>query len=185
MGKPGWGGLAVAACLLLLAPGAGASNNSLYTDAASDAPAAAPDLTSAEVSSDDAGRIVFRISIPNRAALEGSDLISLFVDTDGRIGTGCARGTFGAEYSLAALGRRYVFGRCVRGRWSFRTQPRSFKASFASSTLTLRTNLRALGDTRALTFRIGAAALRGEAAYDFAPDIGTAAWSYRVAGQIR
>jgi hypothetical protein len=184
MGKQGWGGVAAAACVLLLASGAGASNSFDYADALSDAPAAAPDLTAVQVSNDDAGTIVFRISIPNRTALEESDLVSLFVDTDGRVRTGCARGTFGAEYSLAALGRRYVFGRCVRGRWAFRTRPRSFAVSFSGSVLSLTANRRAFGHTGAMTFRLGAAALSRDAAYDFAPDVGTPAWSYRVVGGV-
>jgi hypothetical protein len=180
MGKAGWGAVAVAACLLLLAPGAGASNSSTYDDAAGDALAEAPDLTSVEVSNDDAGTVVFRIAIPNRTGLEESDLLSVFVDADGRVGTGCARGTFGAEYSLGTLGRRYVFGRCVSGIWNFASPPASFAGSFGDSTLTLRVNRRALGAARSLGFRIGGAALDEDAAYDFAPDVGKPAWSYRV-----
>jgi len=47
---PTWAlGVAGTACLLLLAPLAGASNSSPYADAAADGPAAAPDLTAVEV----------------------------------------------------------------------------------------------------------------------------------------
>ncbi len=79
-------GVAGAACLLLLAPSAGASNSSPYADGAADAPAAAPDLTAVHVSNDDAGNVFFRISIPNRVALAYTDLVSLFVDADGKTG---------------------------------------------------------------------------------------------------
>jgi hypothetical protein len=175
-----WGGLAVALCLLLLAPGAGASNDSRYDDGAGDAPAEAPDLTAVHVSNDDAGTVVFRISIPNRLGLEPYDLVSVFVDSDARVGTGCARGTFGAEYSLGSLGGRYVFGRCSHGSWSFAHPPGSFAGSFADAALTLRVNRRDLGGSGALAFRVGAAALNTDGAYDFAPDVGTVAWSYRV-----
>jgi hypothetical protein len=180
MGNRALGGLAVAACLLLFSTGATAANSSEYVDASGDAPAAAPDLTAVQVSNDDAGTLVFRISIPNRASLEDSDLVSVFVDADAKVGTGCARGTFGAEYSLSALGRSYLFGRCVRGRWSFGRRPPSFAGSFTDSTLNLRASRRVLGGTSGLAFRIGAAALSGDAAYDFAPDVGTAPWGYRV-----
>jgi hypothetical protein len=180
MGSRAWGGLAVAVCLLLLAPGAAASNSSRFEDPTSDAPTNAPDLTAVEVSNDDAGTVAFRVSIPNRPKLEQSDLVSVFVDTDGRVGTGCARGTFGAEFSFGALGSRYVFGRCDRGSWRFGRVPDSFSASFAASVLTMRVNRRDLGSPGALSFRVGAAALNSDGAYDFAPDVGTAAWSYRI-----
>ncbi|HMI21604.1 MAG TPA: hypothetical protein VK496_01685, partial [Gaiellaceae bacterium] len=174
-------GVAGAACLLLLAPLAGASNSSPYADEAADAPAAAPDLTAVHVSNDDAGNVFFRISIPNRAALAYTDLISLFVDADGKIGTGCARGAFGAEYALDVLSDRFVFGRCAGGSWDFTKRPASFSGSFAGSTLTLKANRCDLGGASRFAFRIGAAAATGaDPAYDFAPDIGTSPWSYQV-----
>ena len=173
--------MAGTACLLLLTPLAGASNSSPYVDAAGDAPLAAPDLTAVQVSNDDAGNVLFRISIPNRAALAYTDLVSLLVDADGRTGTGCGRGTFGAEYALDVLAGRYVFGRCLRGNWDFTKRPASFNGAFAGSTLTLRANRRDLGGASRFDFRIGAAAATGaDPAYDFAPDIGRPAWSYEV-----
>ena len=174
-------GVATAACLLLVAPLAGASNSSPYTDGLADAPPAAPDLTTVQVSNDEAANVVFRISIPNRVALASTDLISVLVDADGRTGTGCARGTFGAEYALDAIAGRYVFGRCVRGSWDFSRRPASFSGSFASSTLILKANRRDLGGANRFEFRIGAGSATGaDPAYDFAPDIGTSPWSYQV-----
>jgi hypothetical protein len=174
-------GLAVAACLLLFAPGVSASSSSAYLDPAGDAPAAAPDLTSVQVSNDDSGAVTFQISIPNRSALSDSDLVSVLLNTDGKVGTGCARGTFGAEFALDVLANRYLFGRCSKGRWSFTKKPRSFTGSFAGSTLTLRVNRRDLGGASSFQFRIGsAAATETEAAYDFAPDVSAVAWAYRV-----
>jgi hypothetical protein len=174
-------GVAGTACLLLLAPLAGASNTSAYADATADVLPAAPDLTEVRVSNDDAGNISFRISIPNRATLADTDLVSVLVDADGKTGTGCARRVFGAEYTLDVLANRYVFGRCLRGGWDFTRRPVSFAGSFAASTLTLRVNRRDLGGSSRFAFRIGAAAATGaEPAYDFAPDVGTAGWSYQV-----
>jgi hypothetical protein len=173
--------LAGTACVLLLAPLAGASNNSLYGDATADAPAAAPDLADVQVTNDNSGNVVFRIGIPNRSALEHTDLVVLMVDADGKIGTGCARGVFGAEFALDVLADRYVFGRCIAGRWDFSRRPASFSGAFAGSTLTLKANRRDLGGTSRFDFRIGAAATtEADPAYDFAPDIGTSAWSYQV-----
>lgn len=174
-------GLAAAAFLLPLAPLAGASNGVSYADAVGDEAAAAPDLGAVQVSNDDKGQVVFRISIPNRAALAPTDLVAVFVDADGKLGSGCARGVFGAEYALDVLAGRYVFGRCVGGAWSFGRRPSSFSGSFANSTLTLGVNLRELGGTRRFAFRIGAATTTESLpAYDFAPDVGTPAWSYDV-----
>ena len=174
-------GVAAAACLLLLAPLAGASNSVSYSDTTGDGAAEAPDLGDVHVSNDDAGQVAFRISMPNRASLEPTDMVAVFVDADGKAGTGCARGVFGAEYALDVLAGRYVFGRCVGGRWSFGQRPATFSGSFADSTLTLAVNRRALGGTSRFSFRIGAATTtESRPAYDFAPDVGTAAWSYQV-----
>jgi hypothetical protein len=179
---PRWAlGSAVAACVLLLAPLAGASNDAAFVDPVGDAPAAAPDLGSVQVSNDDTGQVVFRIAIPNRAALAPTDLVAVFVDADGRLGTGCARGVLGAEYAVDVLAGRYAFGRCVRGGWDFSQRPQSFGGSFASSTLTLQANRRDLSGTNRFDFRVGAAATTsGSPAYDFAPDVGLAGWSYQV-----
>ena len=174
-------GLVAAACLLLLAPLAGASNSVAFSDPTGDGAAEAPDLGDVDVSNDDSGQVVFRISIPNRTSLAPTDLIAIFVDADGKAGTGCARGVFGAEYALDVLAGRYVFGRCVAGAWSFARRPASFSGSFVDSTLTLAVNRRELGGTSRLAFRIGAATTtESRPAYDFAPDVGTAAWSYQV-----
>ncbi len=173
--------MAAAACLLLLAPLAGASNSATYLDATGDGAAEAPDLGDVHVSNDDAGQVVFRISITNRTSLAPTDMVAVFVDADGKAGTGCARGVFGAEYALDVLAGRYVFGRCVAGSWSFARRPATFSGSFADSTLTLAVNRRALGGASRFAFRIGAATTtESRPAYDFAPDVGTAAWSYQV-----
>ena len=174
-------GVAAAACLLLLAPLAGASNSVWYLDATGDGVAEAPDLGEIHVSNSDSGQVVFRISITNRASLEPTDMVAVFVDADGKAGTGCARGVFGAEYALDVLAGRYVFGRCVAGSWSFAGRPATFSGSFADSTLTLAVNRRALGGTSRFAFRIGGATTtESRPAYDFAPDVGTAAWTYQV-----
>jgi hypothetical protein len=179
---PRWAlGLAAAACLLLLVPLAGASNSVAYLDAPGDGVADAPDLGEVHVSNSDSGQVLFRISISNRASLAPTDMVAVFVDADGKAGTGCARGVFGAEYALDVLAGRYVFGRCVGGGWSFGQHSATFSGSFAGSTLTLAVNRRALGGTSRFAFRIGAATTtESRPAYDFAPDVGTAAWSYQV-----
>jgi hypothetical protein len=169
------------ACLLLLTPLAGASNSADYVDATADASTAAPDVTGVQVSNDDAGTITFRISIPNRATLSPTDLVAVFVDADGKTGTGCARGVFGAEYALDVLAGRYVFGHCVGERWNFTRRPPSFSGGFSGSALTFRINRRDLGSVNHFAFRIGAAATtEANPAHDFAPDVGAGAWRYQV-----
>jgi hypothetical protein len=168
------------ACLLP-APLAGAANSSPYEDAAADAPSAAPDLAAVHVSNDDAGTVTFQISIPNRPELAPTDLVAVLINADAKVGTGCARGVFGAEYALDVLANRYVFGRCISGRWDFTRRPASLRGSFADSTLILKASRRALGGTSRFAFRIGAAAAtQADPAFDFAPDVGTSPWIYRV-----
>jgi hypothetical protein len=173
--------VAAAACVLLLTPLAGASNSVTYLDATGDGAAAAPDLGDVHVSNDDSSQVVFRISITNRASLAPTDMVAVFVDADGKSGTGCARGVLGAEYALDVLAGRYVFGRCIGGVWRFARRPASFSGSFAGSTLTLGVNRRELGGTSRFAFRIGAATTtESRPAFDFAPDVGTEAWNYQV-----
>ena len=171
----------VLACALMPASLAGASNSADYLDATADAAPAAPDVAAVQVSNDDAGVITFRIAIPNRSTLSPTDLVAVFVDADGRIGTGCARGVFGAEYALDVLGGRYVFGRCVEARWNFARRPPSFDGRYAGSTLTFKVNRRDLGGAAHFAFRIGAAATtEADPSYDFAPDVGVRPWRYQV-----
>src|SRR5262249_50017816 len=168
--------LAVAACLLPLAPLAGASNGVTYADAIGDGTVEAPDIGAVYVSNDDAGQGVFRSSIPTRASLAPTDLVAVFVDADGKAGTGCARGVYGAEYALDVLAGRNVFRRCMAGSWSFARRPASFSGSFAGSTLTLAVNRRELGGASRLAFRIRpATAAEGHPPSPFAAQVGVPA----------
>jgi hypothetical protein len=181
MRKTGWGAVAVCACLLALTTTAGASNNSAFSDPAGDASSAAPDITSVQVSNDDAAIVTFHVSIPNRAALSDPDLVAVLVDADGKAGTGCARGAFGAEYALDVLAQRYVFGRCIKGQWDFTRPPASFRGSYGGSTLTLQVSRRDLGGGSNFKFRVGSAGTSDDgAAYDFAPNVGVTPWSYHI-----
>jgi hypothetical protein len=180
MRKTGWGAVAVLACLLALTATAGASNNSAFADPDGDA-SSAPDITSVQVSNDDAAIVTFHVSIPNRAALSDPDLVAILVDADGKAGTGCARGAFGAEYALDVLAQRYVFGRCIKGHWDFTRPPASFRGSYGGSTLTVQVSRRDLGGGNNFKFRVGTAGTSDDgAAYDFAPNVGLTPWSYRI-----
>ena len=181
MRKARWGAVAVFACLLALTTTAGASNNSAFADPAGDASSAAPDITSVQVSNDDAAIVTFHVSIPNRATLSDPDLVAVLVDADSKAGTGCARGAFGAEYALDVLAQRYVFGRCIKGHWDFTRPPSSFRGSYGGSTLTLQVSRRDLGGGNNFKFRVGSAGTSDDgAAYDFAPNVGLTPWSYHV-----
>ncbi len=176
-----WGAVALSACLLLGANVAGASNNAGFSDPSGDATAAAPDITSVAVSNDDSAVVTFRVSIPNRATLLDPDLVAILVDADGKTSTGCARGTFGAEYALDVLAQRYVFGRCSHGQWDFTKPPASFRGSYGGSVLTLQVSRRDLGGATNFKFRVGSAGTSDDgAAYDFAPNVGLTPWSYHV-----
>ena len=92
-------GLLATACI---AAPAGATNNQTYQDSTGENPAA-PDITTIEVSNDDAGMITFKINIANRPQLTRDMLIALDVDTDANAATGDPE-TFGADYAMELFG---------------------------------------------------------------------------------
>ena len=109
----------------------------------------------------------------------------MFLDTDQNPRTGCARGTFGAEYALVAYslgsGERFLLGRCARGRWRF-GRARALAGSFAAAALTFTLRRGVLPARSGFSFRIGSSgAGAARPAYDFAPDAGEASWRYALA----
>jgi hypothetical protein len=69
------------------APAVATANSETYQDSTGE-DARAPDITTLVVSNDDAGRISFRINIPNRPQLGQDMLLLLWVDTDNNAATG-------------------------------------------------------------------------------------------------
>src|SRR5688572_15484729 len=93
----GLAALAVLLCLIAAQAAAGATpttrlspanhNPRQFADAAGDS-AGAPDVTTTTVSNNSAGVITFRITLPNRTALNANDLVFVGLDTDRNQSTG-------------------------------------------------------------------------------------------------
>lgn len=71
--------LGVALSLTGLGAAAGSAS---FSDAAGDAPAAAPDVTDVVVSNDDQGLVTFRVTIANRTSLGPADVVAVLIGTD-------------------------------------------------------------------------------------------------------
>ena len=76
----------------------GAANSANFPDSIGE-DAAAPDITSVDVSNDDAGMLTFQINISNRPALTSDMFLLIFLDTDQNASTGDP-GAVGAEYVI-------------------------------------------------------------------------------------
>jgi hypothetical protein len=74
-----------------------AANSATFNDSIGEDPAA-PDITSINVSNDDAGLITFQVNISNRPALTQDMLMVMFLDTDQNENTGDP--DTGAEYAI-------------------------------------------------------------------------------------
>ena len=67
--------------------------------------AAAPDITTLTTSNTDAGRLSFRVNVPNRPTFGQDMLIELFVDSDNNTSTGDSDPlTAGADYAIEIFG---------------------------------------------------------------------------------
>jgi len=68
------------------------ANHQVFVDATGDATGGGPDLTTVDVANDDAGTIVFRITLSNRTALLEGDSVGVYLDVDKDERTGCIEG---------------------------------------------------------------------------------------------
>jgi hypothetical protein len=82
-------------------PAKTAANSVTFQDSTGEDPQA-PDITTVVVSNDDAGRITFRINVPNRRELGPDMLVDILVDTDNNPATGDPT-SFGADYAIELL----------------------------------------------------------------------------------
>jgi hypothetical protein len=81
------------------------ANSQTFKDAAGDNQGNSPDLTTVQVSNDDAGNLEFRIAFPNRSDFTDPDFVTVNVDADQSSLTGCdIGGGFGVDWALAFRG---------------------------------------------------------------------------------
>jgi hypothetical protein len=97
--------LALVAIALVALPaialGSGArvtTNSQSYLDSTGE-DAAAPDITSIDVTNDDTGAITFQVNISNRPAFTPDMLLDIFLDTDKNAATGSSQ-LFGSDYVI-------------------------------------------------------------------------------------
>jgi hypothetical protein len=166
----------VGGCALAWAGPAFAATPPTFADAARDAAAHAPELTTVVVSNDDAGTIRFRINVANQPRLGRDAALELFLDTDQNAATGDPL-SLGADYRFVLDGASQSF---EFARWN----GTAFDPSAPSTTAAVRywsgasisINRSELGDTSALAFWV-----RGtgpDHAADAAPNQGT--WAYQL-----
>jgi hypothetical protein len=179
------------ACALVpSAVGAPAANSQTFEDSTQEVQGA-PDITTVEVSNNDAGVISFKINVPGRGALTEDMIVELLVDADNNPATGDQDpANVGADYAIELFG-----GSATLFRWDGTTYSRRGadppQASLVFSGLTIRINAADLGNTTRFNFNTfvatGVIIDRNtgdvdfsKALADFAPDLGHGLWSYTV-----
>ena len=81
------------------------ANTQTFTDATGDNQGGAPDLTTIRVSNDDQGVLTFELVLPNRPELFEPDFVTVNLDVDRSVATGCDLGAgFGLDWVLAYRG---------------------------------------------------------------------------------
>jgi hypothetical protein len=168
--------LATAAVLVTAGMAQIRSNSVSLSDPAGDG-ASAPDITSVDVSNDDAGNLSFKIGLGNRSTLAGEDWVIVFLDVDD---VQDAEGNVHPEYGLGADSEGTTLYD-LRGE-SAQAIPSvlltNFSATLAGGLLTVNMNQRDLGDATALNLWLQSGTNADESRDD-APD-GTSVWEYSI-----
>ena len=190
----GLAALLVAVPTALAGSGHRASNSTSFPDSAGE-DASAPDITSVNVSNDDAGLITFQVAISNRPAFTADMFLLVFLDTDQNAATGDPD-TLGADYVI-----QMVAGAADLFQWQTSANDyvrapsqASLTFAYAATGATLRISAAELGKTKALKFAVLAASgvavsPTGELDFtnvhrDLAPDPGHGFNSYQVLTRI-
>jgi hypothetical protein len=158
------------ACAIGVA-GAGAANNTVFTDPQGDSgPANAADITALGVSNDYDGNITLVITYANRTTLSGDDFVTILFDTDRNPATGRNGIDFaiGLTPSAAFLARGTAAG--------FEATPQS-TLQMSADRRTVTVNRSELGTTTGFVFFLFTDA--GDAPGDDVPD-GNAVYSYNL-----
>jgi hypothetical protein len=169
-----------------------ASNSTSFPDSTGE-DANAPDITSVNVSNDDAGLITFQVNIANRPAFTDDMFLLIFMDTDQNTATGDPD-TFGADYVI-----QMVPGAADLFQWQGSDYVRapsqaSLTFSYAATGATLRISAADIGKTKGLKFAVLVASgvavtSTGELDFtnvhrDLAPDPGHGFNTYQVLTKI-
>jgi hypothetical protein len=131
-----------------------ASNSTSFPDSTGE-DAAAPDITSVNVSNDDAGMITFQVLISNRPAFTDDMFLLIFMDTDQNASTGDPD-FLGADYAIQMVpGAADLFQwQTSANNYVRATSQASLTFSYAATGATLRISAADLGKTKAVKFAV-------------------------------
>ena len=189
------GSLATLAFIVLLttAPSAAAGNSKTFLDSTGEN-AAAPDITSVVVSNDDAGLVTFQVNIANRPSLASDMEVDLYIDSDANASTGDPN-VYGAEYAIILVQGSVSLYKWNGSGYSSAPSQSSLVYSYGATGATIRVKASDLGGTKAFGFVAAAASgvsvdangepNYGNAAIDFAPDLGHGTFDYAVRTTLR
>jgi hypothetical protein len=132
------------------------SNSTNFPDSTGENPPA-PDITSVDVSNDDAGLITFQVNISNRPAFTDDMLLLLFMDTDQNASTGDPDpSTPGADYAIQMVpGAADLFQWQASANNYLRAPSQaSLTFSYTASGATIRISAADLGKTKVVKFSV-------------------------------
>jgi hypothetical protein len=170
------------------------SNSQSYPDSIGEDPNA-PDITSVDVSNDNAGNITFKVNVSNRPTFTPDMLVLMFLNTDGKSSTGDPQNS-GADYAIQ-LSPPTQLGPASIGlfQWNGTTyvaapSQTSLTYAYAATGPIIHVNAADLGNTRSLGFDVqvfsgitydasGNPVLTNAHA-DVAPDLGHGLYTYPV-----
>jgi hypothetical protein len=133
----------------------------------------APDITTVAIANDNAGKLTWRIALPNRTQFNAPDLVQILIDADFK-----DTGEEGFEFLIQADPAQGPALFKWNGDWQD-TQSKTVSASFASGVLEISVDFREL-DGELLIFYLYADTLpTNSEQFDYAPD-GTGAYAYFV-----
>ena len=184
--------LAVVPAVALGSASHAASNSQTYPDSTGE-DAQAPDITSVQVSNNDARNLVFKINISNRPALTSDMSIIGFFDADSKASTG-DQSANGADYAIELDPGSVGLFQWNGTDYVFAQEQTSLTYSYDTTGATIRINAADLGNTRA--FKFAWIAISGittdangdsnfdNAHRDYFPDAGHGFASYQVIAKL-
>jgi hypothetical protein len=170
--------LMLAAALVLNAPASARpleGGGSAPPDAAGDS-GVAPDITTITLANDNAGKLSWRIGLPNRAQFVAPDFVSIFVDADSR-----DTGDDGFEFLIQADGRLGPALFSWGGPGWVEAQSKTITASFTGGVLEVSIDFREFG-SELIVFWVYAdtAPASADEQFDEAPNAGKYAYFVQV-----
>jgi hypothetical protein len=164
--------LSLGAVLAAGAAGAGvaapSANHHTFTDPLGDNVGNSSDIGTVDVANDDAGTLVFRVTLPNRDVLLEHDSIGVYLDVDAKPTTDKC---LGLDYALQAIGHAptrdpvFFLLQCAAGETFIPALPqKTFTGSFDGATheLVLSVNRREIGFPKRVQIAVAATAAEGE-----------------------